>query len=212
VGTVRPLGTAARVAAALTLDPTMSATDANIVALATELVTLRREYAGLTGKVEKLEQAVTVLLKLSTAPAAPAPVPVPQAAPVEPVEPVEPPAATQRRMNPAQENRVRRMNGLAPLPQPDALPYLSNARLIRVFDSFIEAGIHFNKEAHDANLAKPSARYLLDAANAYLDAYQGGDTYLLSVQRCERDRRSVPQLRGVLGKMLTFYKSARTRA
>src|SRR5215203_1166923 len=125
VGTVRPLGTAARVAAALTLDPTMSATDANIVALATELVTLRREYAGLTGKVEKLEQAVTVLLKLSTAPAAPAPVPVPQAAPVKPVEP---PAATQRRMNPAQENRVRRMNGLAPLPQPDALPYLSNAR------------------------------------------------------------------------------------
>lgn len=65
IPTVRPLGTSARIAAALTLDPTMSVTDANIVALATELVTLRREYALLTGKVEKLERAVTVLLKLS---------------------------------------------------------------------------------------------------------------------------------------------------
>ncbi|MFL5335366.1 MAG: hypothetical protein ACJ8H8_19820 [Geminicoccaceae bacterium] len=65
IPTVRPLGTAARVAAALSLDPTMSETDANIVALATELVTLRREYARLTGRVEKLERAVTVLLKLS---------------------------------------------------------------------------------------------------------------------------------------------------
>lgn len=215
VPTVRPLGTSARVKAALALNPEMSETDANIVALATELVTMKRQYAELTGKVEKLENAVTALLKLSllekpvVAKAQP-----PVAKPV-----VEPPAVTQQRMNPARENRVRRMNGLAPLTaqqQPrlskaQPLPFLGNTRLIRVFDSFIDAGIHFNKESHDAKLAQPSARYLLDAANAYLDGYTGNDTYLLSVQRYAGETRTVPQLRGVLGKMLTFYKSALAR-
>lgn len=65
IPTVRPLGTAARVAAALSLDPTMSATDANIVALATELVTMKGQMARLAEQVGKLEHAVTVLLKLS---------------------------------------------------------------------------------------------------------------------------------------------------
>jgi hypothetical protein len=211
IPTVRPLGTSARVQAALALNPEMSETDANIVALATELVTMKTQMRTLMEKVGKLESAVTALLKLSLAETPPV---APVAKPV-----VEPPAVTQQRMNPARENRVRRMNGLAPLTgqqQPrlgkaEPLPFLGNARLIKVFDSFIDAGIHFNKESHDAKLAQPSARYLLDAANTYLDGYQGNDVYLLSVQRYSAETRTVPQLRGVLGKMLTFYKSALAR-
>jgi hypothetical protein len=192
----------------------MSETDANIVALATELVTMKTQMRTLMDKVSKLESAVTALLKLSLAETPPVAKVQPPVAPV-----VEPPAVTQQRMNPARENRVRRMNGLPPLTtqqQPrlskaEPLPFLGNARLIKVFDSFIDAGIHFNKESHDAKLAQPSAKYLLDAANAYLDGYQGNDVYLLGVQRYSAETRTVPQLRGVLGKMLTLYKSALAR-
>jgi hypothetical protein len=202
IGTVRPLGTAARAAAARVYNPTLSETDATIVALATELVTMKGEMTKLAEKVGKLERAVSALLMRSLKQE-------------PPVAKIEAPVATQQRMNPERENRVRRMNGLSNLPtakqaparrapKAEPLPYLGNARLIKVFDTFIKTGKHFNRD-HDANLAVPSSKWLLDAAADYLDTYEGTDQYLVNVGQYET--RSVPQLRGVLGKMLTFYKS-----
>ena len=189
--TVRPLGTAARTAAAKAVNPLLSETDATIVALATELVVMKREMSGLAEKVGKLEAAVTALLKVSLKQQ---PVVAKVEAPV-----VEAPAATQQRMNGRPAPRA---------PKGEPLPFLGNARLIKVFDTFIKTGKHFNRD-HDANLAVPSSKWLLDAATEYLDTYEGTDQYLVNVGQYET--RSVPQLRGVLGKMLTFYKSALAR-
>lgn len=204
VPTLRPLGTSARVQAALDLNPGMSETDANIVALATELVQMKRLYAELIGKVEKLESAVTTLLKLSLTET---PVKAKVQAPVTPVrEVVEAPKATFVRMNEAR----RGTNTTAKAPKVEKLSFLGNARLMRVFDSFIETNIHFSQK-HDAKLMATSSKWLLEAANAYLDGYQGSDTYLMSVQSRDASERTVPQLRGTLGKMLTFYKSSLAR-
>jgi hypothetical protein len=183
----RPLGMAAQVERIKAARPGLSTEQAQIMALSMEVVTLHKQLAQVNARVDGQVEVLTKLVEyvmtsqpikatVAAVPATPAP-----AAPAAPAAPVK--ASAPKR----------------------ALSFANNARLLSLFGAFLAK---YGQDATftDEIIAKPGAAYLREAANAFLDTYEGNSTFVLSVQQRDEDERSVPQLRGILNVMLGQYK------
>lgn len=194
--TVAPLGTAARIAKIRAARPDMTPEQAQITAMAMEMVTLHKHIATLDARVYALTAQVEAVIKyVMTEKPIFAKVETVDASPV-----VETPAATKQRMNPTPA---------APAPI-SSLLFTHDAKLLGFFAAFVKKyGAGRGALFTDGMLAKGGevVDYLLGAANEYLDVYEGGDTFLVSVSNREVEDRTVRQLRGVLNNMLADYKA-----
>ena len=181
---VAPLGMAARVAQIKAARPALSTEQAQIMALTMEVVSLQKSLAQvnarLDAQVEVMNKLVEYVMTSQPIKATVAAVPA-TPAPAAPAAPVK--ASAPKR----------------------ALSFANNARLLSLFGAFLAK---YGQDATftDEIIAKPGAAYLREAANAFLDTYEGNSTFVLSVQQRDEDERSVPQLRGILNVMLGQYK------